>query len=127
MKKLLVLLFTILLSFNSFGDWKWIGDNANSNDYYIDFEKIKKVDGYKYYWFLTDLLKPDKDGDFSYVSYVQGDCKLSRYMYLSEFYYKQPMGEGKVTTNTIENPKWSYPPPDSMNEYLLEQVCDSVN
>jgi len=127
MKKLLVLLFSLLISFNSFGDWKWIGDNANSNDYYIDFEKIKKVDGYKYYWFLTDLLKPDKDGDFSYVSYVQGDCKLSRYMNLSEFYYKQPMGEGKVTTNTPENPKWSYPPPDSMNEYLLEQVCDSVN
>ena len=73
------------------------------------------------------MLKPDKDGDFSYVSYVQGDCKLSRYMYLSEFYYKQPMGEGKVTTNTFENTKWSYPPPDSMNEYLLEQVCDSVN
>ena len=127
MKKILVLLFSILVSINSYGDWKWIGDNVNSDNYYIDFEKIKKVDGYKYYWFLTDLLKPDKDGDFSYVSYVQGDCKLSRYMYLSEFYYKQPMGEGKVTTNTFENPKWSYPPPDSMNEYLLEQVCDSVN
>ena len=127
MKKILVLLFSILVSINSYGDWKWIGDNVNSDNYYIDFEKIKKVDGYKYYWFLTDLLKPDEYGDFSYIGYVQGDCILSRYMYLSEFYYNQPMGKGKVTTNNRENPKWSYPPPDSLNEHMLEEVCDYVN
>jgi len=124
MKKLLVFLFSILISFNSYGGWKWIGDSVSSNDYYIDFEKIKKIDGYNYYWFLTDLLKSDEYGYFSYISYVQGDCKLSRYMYLSDFYYNQPMGKGKVTSNTIENPKWDYPPPGSVNEFILKQVCD---
>ena len=94
------------------------------SEHYIDFEKIKKVDGYKYYRFLTDLFEPDQDGDFSYVSYMQGDCKLSKIMVLSEFYYKQPMGVGKVTTNTVKNPKWIYPAPNSMNEYMLELVCN---
>ena len=126
MKKLLILLFSILISFNSYGDWKLIGDNVNSSNYYIDFEKIKKVDGYKYYRFLTDLFEPDQDGDFSYVSYMQGDCKLSKIMVLSEFYYKQPMGVGKVTTNTVKNPKWIYPAPNSMNEYMLELVCNHL-
>ena len=86
-----------------------IGENIDNSQYYIDFEKNKSVDGYIYYWLLTDLLKPDKDGDFSYISYIQGDCKLSRYMQLSEFYYKQPMGVGSVTTNNVKNPEWAYP------------------
>ena len=126
MKKLLILLFSILISFNSYGDWKWIGENINNSQYYIDFEKIKSVDGYIYYWTLSDLLKPDKDGDFSYITYDQGDCKLSRIMSLSEFYYTQPMGAGSVITNNIKNPEWAYPPPGSAHEYMLELVCDYV-
>ena len=126
MKKLLILLFSILISFNSYGDWEFISVNENDTTFYIDFEKTKKIDGYIYYWFLGDLLKPDKDGDFSYVGYIQGDCKFSRYMYLSEFYYTQPMGKGKVTTNTRKNPEWEYPPPKSTNETALEEACDYV-
>ena len=125
MKKLFALLFSILISFNSYGDWKWIGENIDNSQYYIDFEKTKSVDGYIYYWTLSDLLKPDKDGDFSYILYQKGDCKLFRSMSLSEFYYKQPMGEGKVTTNT-QNPKWQYPPPESMHILMLKKICDYV-
>jgi hypothetical protein len=92
MKKLLILLFSFLISFNSYGDWEFISVNENNTTFYIDFEKTKKIDGYIYYWTLGDLLKPDKDGDFSYVGYIQGDCKFSRFMYLSEFYYTKTLG-----------------------------------
>ena len=125
MKKLLILLFSILISLNSYGDWEFFGVNKNNTTFYINFEKIKKIDGYIYYWTLSDLLKPDKDGDFSYSGYYQGDCSFYRIMTLSEFYYKQPMGEGKVTTNT-QNPKWQYPPPESMHIHMLKKICDYV-
>ena len=91
MKKLLILLFSILISFNSYGGWTWVTDDLSGNKYYYDFEKIKKNDGYYYYWRLVDLLKPDKYGDLSYAAYIQVDCKLSRSMSLSEFYYSLPM------------------------------------
>ena len=126
MKKLLIFLFSLLISFNSYGSWTWIGENLDNTNFYIDFEKTKKVDEYIYYWMLSDLLKPDKDGDFSYITYDQGDCKLSRIMSLSEFYYTQPMGEGRLTTNNIINPEWKYPAPGSMTESMLEEVCDYV-
>ena len=126
MKKLLVLLFSILISLNSYGEWKYITVGLDNTSFYIDFEKTKKIDGYLYYWVLSDLLKPDKDGDFSYIGYIQGDCKFSRFMYLSEFYYKQPMGIGNAITNTKKNPKWRYPSPGSIDETLLEEICDYV-
>ena len=126
MKKLLVLLFSAMISFNSYGSWTWIGENLDNTNFYIDFEKTKKVDKYIYYWMLSDLLKPDKDGDFSYVGYLQGDCKLFRYMNLSEFYYTQPMGIGSVTNNPIKNPEWGYPIPGTGTEEILKRVCDYV-
>ena len=130
MKKTLILftlLFSVIFSSASFGDWTWCCSAANgTHEHYIDFEKIKKVDGYTYYWTLADLLEPDKDGDFSYVGYLQGDCKLSRKKNLSEFYYTQPMGIGSVTNNPIKNPEWTYNPPGSAHEEMLKRVCDYV-
>ena len=129
MKKLLilpVLLFSIIFSSTSFAGWTLITDDTAGNDYYIDFAKIKKIDGYYSYRWLVDLLKPDNEGDASYISYTQVDCKFSRNMTLSEFYYTQPMGEGRLTTNKNTNPEWTYPAPGSMTESMLEEVCDYV-
>ena len=126
MKKLLLLLFSLMISFNSYGDWKQIGTTSTDAPYYIDFEKIKSVDGYIYFWTLGDLLKPDKDGDLSYISYHQGDCKISRKKILSENYYKQPMGRGNAETHTIKNPIWEYPSLNSVGQDMLETACDFV-
>ena len=126
MKKLLVLLFSIIFSSTSFAGWTWHDNSVTGDEYYIDFAKVKKIDGYPYYRWLVDLLKPDKDGDLSYIVYTKGDCKFSQIMTLSEFYYTQPMSEGRLTTNNITNPEWQYPAPGSMNESMLEEVCDYV-
>ena len=126
MKKLLVLLISIIFSSTSFAGWTWHDDSVTGDEYYIDFAKVKKIDGYPYYRWLVDLLKPDKDADLSYIVYTKGDCKFSQIMTLSEFYYTQPMSEGRLTTNNITNPEWQYPAPGSMNESMLEEVCDYV-
>jgi len=127
MKKLILILtlpFSILVfSLPSYAEWTKIGENVKGNTFYVDFERIRKQGGYVYWWDLNDLLKPDKDGDLSYTIYTQGDCKLFRYKSLSEVYYKQNMGKGTPSTNTQKNPQWEHPPPNSMVESILKEVC----
>ena len=116
------LVFTVMFSSTSFAGWTKVSENVHGT-FYVDFERIRKVDGYIYFWWLSDLLKPDKYGNLSYKSYNQGDCKLFRVKILSEIYYKQPMGRGTFKENTFKNPQWKYPPPNSAIETILKSVC----
>ena len=93
------------------------------NIYYVDFDRIRKVDGFVYFWVLTDLLKPFSSGTLSTKSYIQGDCKLFQIKYLSFSTYKEPMGEGTDDSYNPENQEWEYPLPDSVDEGLLKSVC----
>jgi len=125
MKKLLVLLFSILISFNSYGDWKYIHDNVDGDSQFIDMDRIKENGGYVYYWALIDYLKPTEYGHMSTKMYVQGDCGVHRIKYLSFTHSKQPMGEGGETNNP-PNPEWIYPSPGGGASYKLDSVCDYV-
>ena len=53
MKKLLIFLFSILISFNSYGEWDEIGVDTAGNTSYIDTDTIKKHGGYVYYWVMS--------------------------------------------------------------------------
>ena len=92
--------------------------------YYVDFERIRKHDGFVYYWEMTDLLKSRAEtGMSSSKSYSQGDCKLFRYKKLSFSSHKEPMGGG--TGNDYTPPdKWTYPSPNSSGEIILKYVCN---
>ena len=43
MKKLLILLFSLLISFNSYGEWTQVSKDINNNTYYIDYKKINSI------------------------------------------------------------------------------------
>ncbi len=124
MKKLLILLFSILISFNSYGEWTEVSETVHGSITYVDFERIRKKGGFVYYWALTNYGKRTTYGDLSSKVYYQVDCELFRYMYLSDSYYKESMGKGEKTGGSNEPDKeWSYPPPGSAQEYILESVC----
>ena len=53
MKKLLILLFSILISFNSFGEWVVVNENDGGTQY-IDFDTLKIVDDSVYVWSMRD-------------------------------------------------------------------------
>mgnify|MGYP004005018577 CR=1 FL=1 len=95
-----------------------------SGTYYVDFERIRKVDGYVYYWWLGDFVKPIQ-GILSVKQYSQGDCKLFRFKYLSVSGHKEPMGggTGEVSEPVGKNGNWKYPSPNSSSETILKQVC----
>jgi hypothetical protein len=92
----LLLIFTLLFSTvvffsSSYADWTKLGENVKAT-FYVDFERMRKVDGYVYYWTLQDYLKPSPYGDLSDKFYYQGDCKQFRYKNLSGSFYAQPIG-----------------------------------
>lgn len=126
MKKLLIFLFSILISFNSYGEWIEIAEVASSGDtFYIDDQTINERGGYVYFWTLQDNVKPDDYGDLSGIAYYEGDCIKKRFKYLSLTFYSQPMGAGNSTTEGVDN-QWEYTPPGSIGETLLYYVCDYV-
>ena len=129
MTKLIIiatLLFTVLLSAPSYADWtKLIADEEGDN-LYLDFETIRKHEGYFYYWQLVDYLKPN-NGNLSRREYKQGDCKLFRYKTLTHIWHKQSMGRDTGETYSPKNPNWWSPSKD-LSEALfvwtsLKSVC----
>ena len=109
----------------TFAEWAKISE-SRAVSYYIDFEELKKADGYIYWWLLIDYRKPTPvHGDLSTKTYNQGDCKLFRYQVLSFSFHKEPMGRG---TGDVEEPVkasqgWKYPFPNSTIEATLKSVC----
>jgi hypothetical protein len=121
---LLALIFSVMFSSPSFADWKKVDKSDIGNTYYVDFERLRKNDGYVYHWELTDLLEPAETGMRSAIIYKQGDCKLLRFRVLSFFSYNISMGKG-TPSSFIKTPEkeWRYPPPNSSGEYILKDVC----
>ena len=125
MKKIIfTLLFsTLVFSSPSYADWTKVSTSVNGNTFYVDFDRIRKHDGYVYYWRLSDYLKPTKYGVLSAKSYSQVDCKAFRYKRLSISYYTNSMGNGTPSTSDTVQTEWNYPPPNSAIEIILNSVC----
>ena len=126
---LITLLFGLMFSSTSFAEWTKMGVDGNGNTVYVDFERIRKVDGYFYWWVLVDHLETDEYGTLSSKSYSQVDCKLFRYQILTFSFHKDAMGEGigDISKPSGEMKGWLYPPPDSGQEFVLKTVCAYVN
>jgi len=129
MKKHLILstlLFSVMFSSTSFAEWTKVENDLKGNTFYVDFERIRKVDGYVHFWDLTDYLKLDERGIFSVKLYKQGDCKLFRFKNLNWIFYKEPMGGGTPKIDNRPDKEWRYPIPNSVSETILKSVCDHV-
>jgi len=127
MKKLLLLLFSLLISFNSNGEWKGLIESADGQQsYYVDVDTIKESGRYVYWWDLGDSKKL-VGKSLSIKSYGEGDCAVNRYRTLSRILYKQRMGKGKGDRSNPQFQGWTYPVPGSINKAILDFVCDYVN
>jgi hypothetical protein len=114
---------TLMFSSPSYAKWEKVTEGVNGVTFYVDFGRIRKHDGYVYFWRLSDYLKPNKYGDLSDKSYNQGDCKLFRYKELSASFHKEPMGEGSPSSSNKPQKEWKYPPPNWVTENILKKVC----
>ena len=127
MKKLFLLFVfscsTFIFSNVSYAEWIKIAENSSGAEYYVDFKEIRKSNGYVYYWQLTDYSKPTSSGTLSSKIYVQGDCNIFRYAYLSATFHKKSMGKGEYVEPITPNFKWTYPNPNSTKNLVLKTVC----
>ena len=126
MKKLtliLSLVFTVTLSSTSYAEWEKVAQNVDGSTYYVDFERIRKVDGYVYYWVLSNFSKPNDWGNLSSKIQKQGDCKLFRFKKLSASFHTQPMGGGTGEYYSPRDPQWKHPSPNTGGDVILKKVC----
>ena len=114
-----------MFSSSSYAGWLAVADNSIAN-FYMDLERIRKLDGYVYFWRLTDLKKPSPQaqGYLSFKQYVQGDCKLFRRKSLSSSAHNEPMGGGLGYMVNKPDKEWKYPAPNSANESILKLACN---
>jgi len=131
MKKLTILLFSILISFSSYGEWTKVTSSTvnKGTDIYIDLDTIKEHNDYVYYWSLSDVVTPVTApvvGDTKSIKvYKQGDCKVMRYKVLSIQVYKQSMGNGNYE-DIGGLDEWQYPEPNNTARFLLNYACNYV-
>jgi len=128
MKKLLILIFSILISFNSYGDWKFVTSSDNGSKFFIDTDTIKVHNENVFFWRLGDDIKPDFSGNLSYAMYLEGDCRIFRERTLSFVFYAGSMGkgDGEQSSPIGKNGDWRYPAPNNTNLITLKFVCDYV-
>ena len=131
MKKLtlifILLVSTVMFSSPSYAKWtKVTAGTGNTNrgiTFYVDFERIRKYNGYVYWWNLNDRLQPSTGGYLSVKIYKQGDCESFQVKYLSFVNHKEPMGRNIGESYNPKNPQWVYHDPHSANESILKSVC----
>jgi hypothetical protein len=127
MKKLLLLLFSILISLTAYGEWFHMVDDLQGNSYYIESDTIRENGGHVYYWTLADYIDPSTtEGMYSSKMYFQGDCAVGRVKSLTFIAYKKHMGIGSEMVSDSSATNWKYPAPDTAEGMYLEVVCDYI-
>ncbi len=132
MKKLLILLFSLLISFNSYGKWSHIvsNDSDGGSRFYVDNETIIEKDNQIFYWELHDyssyLNVSDDDSTpiWSVAVYKQLDCSSKRMKYISVKYYQQNMGQKFYESEDASHMGWQYEPPGSTGYIIANYVCE---
>lgn len=126
MKKALgtfALTIAVLFSSASFAEWTKVAESS-SVTFYIDFERIKKKDGFVYVWTLHDRLMPSITGDYSDKTLLQIDCVEQQYDTLYLITYDEPMGEGAKTTSAPETMfGWMKSRPSSPIGQIVARAC----
>ena len=127
MKYLLIiftLVFSVTFSSTSFAEWTEVSKNERGDTQYVDSERVRKVDGYVYFWLLNDFLKPITDMKLlSSKTYRQVDCKSFGFKSLSYVYHKESMGRDNGESAESVNKNWKYPQPNTIDEFLVKLVC----
>ncbi len=127
MKKLsiiLILLFSVMFSFNCFAKWEYLTRDINDNTFYLDYERIRKVDNFIYFWVLTNFSSIDKFGELSTIYYREGDCKLFRDRDLEVRGFTKSMGKGIMKQYKPEITEFETPFPNTVNERILNVICN---
>jgi len=109
--------------------WKKIAQNKSGSVFYIDTSSIKRVGDTAFFYMLTDYARPNSVGNLSSAIYVEVQCSTSRFRYLRDSYYNEPMGNGRVASTITKSSEWTYANEKSVGRRVNNYACkfNSVN
>ena len=107
--------------------WKKIAQNKSGSVFYIDTSSIKRVGDTAFFYMLTDYARPNSVGNLSSAIYVEVQCSTSRFRYLRDSYYDQPMGNGRVASTITKSSEWTYANQKSVGRRVNNFACKNTN
>ncbi len=120
----LCLFFTPNISFADY-NWKKIGSNTRGDVLYIDLSTIKKVGNIVYYFDLLDYVIPSGQGHhLSSKTYKEVNCLDLSFRFLKDFYYLEPMGNGKANLINHKSGEWYNNEKGSLGEHVRKFACN---
>ena len=121
MKKLL-LVGLMMLAGSAWAEWVMYSQRE-SVTYYYDSATIRKDGNMRRVWELQDLRKRHKDGETSYRTQYEFDCKQERVRFLAASGHSEPMAGGKTLYSSGEENNWRAFAPGTIAETILKIVC----
>ena len=122
MKKL-ILIFALLFTTPSYAEWKLM-DEFDDIRLFIDLDRIKKRDGYIYFWVMSDGFASKQY--LSSITHHQAVCKPFKYRFLNFYAYKQPMGRGSYDELPVlkKDKDWKQPvAANNLEAELMNFIC----
>ena len=114
----------MMFSSTGYAEWTKVSSDGDGNIYYVEMERVRKQDGYVYFWVLSDYVKPFTELKLmSSKMYIQGDCGLFRYKVLQYVYHQEPMGRDVGETSEPVKTSWDYIQPNTFYEDFLNVIC----
>jgi len=118
----LLALALLVCSGTACADWAPVGGTSKTEDY-IDLATVQVTGNLRRVWTLHNLLQPDSDGDRSYRSLLEYDCKNAIYRSLQGLFHSQPMAAGRMTGRTDAASPWRAVEAGSMSAAVMRLVC----
>ena len=103
-------------------DWKHIYQDKKSDNWYIDFTKIQRVNNHVFYQTLVDHSNNKKFP--SSITHNQGDCKTFEWKVTHISFFSNNMADGFLSTKKT-NHNFQKIEDDSILGYLLGIVCNN--
>ena len=128
MKKLLFFFcfFFSLSSKTLSSEYHWIEvlKTDNGNIFFIDKNSLNKKDDKVFFIKLHEYSDFNDYGEKSSIIHHEVDCKNLKFKYLTDFYFKLPMGEGEPSFVGNEESDWIEVKDDTILKNLVSYVCD---
>lgn len=121
-RKLSVALVSVLLACNALAGWTPLRTTARGIDY-IDTEPLAVERNLRRVSTLTDLARPDSDGDRAYRTLLEIDCNNTIYRSIESAFFAEPMASGKSTARTDSASPWRQAPDGSAAAAVMKLVC----
>jgi hypothetical protein len=122
MKKYLFLLM-VLLSVHVHADWQALA-KADDGDWYVDKQPVQSGPLLRV-WTLFDHHTPvGAFGVLSVKTMHEFDCPQNRMRDINIVVFNDHMARGSILRNTYPGTQLMHPPPGSVFEQLMKQVCN---